>query len=132
MTLKSGHDHDNWAGDGLELMFAPPAVDCRYYQIATTANGDGVYDASHPGGNVGDDYGVEAKGRILADRYVVEMRIPVKKMHPLRPGELWRILFARNRTFYDEIYSHHWEHNFSVGGSGYHDKTSFTPVRIGE
>ena len=131
MKFRSGRDNDNWNGDSLEFMFCPPAIDCRYYQIAATPAG-GCYDASHPGGVVADDFGAEVVGKVLEDRYVIEMRVPVRRMHPLRPGETWRIMFGRNRTITDEICPNHWDHNFTVGGCGYHDISNFTPVRIVE
>ena len=129
MKLRSGHDNDNWSGDGLEFMFSPPAIDGRYYQLAATAAG-GCYDASHPGGVVSDDLGADVAGKVLDDRYVIEVRVPVRRMHPLRPGETWRIMFARNRSITDEICPNHWDHNFTVGGCGYHDVANYTPVKI--
>ncbi len=123
------HDGPVWEDDHFEFMFAPPVIDCRYYQVCVNAKGT-VFDASWPGDKVEDDFGVEAKGRIEKGRYVVEVRIPVEKMHAFVPGEKWRVLFGRCRFVKDELTPNHWEHVYSVGGCGYHDTSLFTPVEI--
>lgn len=110
-------------------MFAPPVIDCRYYQVAVNAKGT-VFDASWPGCKTADDFGVEARGRVEKDRYVIEMRVPVEKMHEFVPGEKWRVLFGRCRFVKDELTPNHWEWVYSVGGCGFHDTSRFTPVEI--
>lgn len=130
-TLKFSEKHDGpvWEENHFEFMFAPPVIDCRYYQVAVNAKGT-VFDASWPGCKTADDFGVEAKGRVEKDRYVIEMRVPVEKMHEFVPGEKWRVLFGRCRFVKDELTPNHWEWVYSVGGCGFHDTSRFIPVEI--
>lgn len=130
-TLAFGEVHDGpvWDENHLEFMFAPPVIDCRYYQVCVNPKGV-VFDSSWPGNRKSDDFGVEAKGVILSDRYVVELRVPIARMHAFVPGEKWRILFGRYRFVKDALTPNHWQWLYSVGGCAYHDTANFTSVEI--
>ena len=128
MKLRGFKDGPVWGDDSVELFLYPPAMDNRYYHIAVNPKGE-VYDAQCPGNETAWDLGIEAKGRILADRYVIEMKVPVKRMHPLVNGETWRVNFARNRTVRDSITPKGC--NWSLGGAGYHDTLAYRSMTIG-
>lgn len=129
MKLSEGHDSPVWEDDHMEFMFVPPVIDCRYYQVCANPKGY-IYDSSWPGGKVEDDFDVEIKASILKDRYVIEMRVPIKKMHKFIPGEKWRMLFGRGRSILDSYTPNHWQRIYSVGGVGYHNTSGFSVVEI--
>ena len=128
MKTDGSRDVRVWADDSIELFLYPPALDNRYYHIAV--NPKGVFsDAKSPGEETGWDLGIEAKAKILADRYVIELKVPAKNMHPLVNGETWRVNFARNRTILDALTPR--GGNWSLGGCDYMDTTSYRPMTIG-
>ena len=128
MKLVDGRDADVWAGDSIEVFLYPPSVDNRVCHIAVNARG-AVFDESDPGGVRTDDFGVEAHGRILSDRYAIELKVPVKKIAPLRSGETWKVLFARNRTIRDRFSPQ--GGCWSIDGCGYRDTSGYRPMIIG-
>lgn len=128
MTLTRGRDANIWGDDAIEIFLYPPAMDNRYYHIAVNALGE-VYDARCPGNETAHDLGVVAKGRVLADRYVIELKVPAAKMHPLKKGETWGFMAARNRKVRDDITPH--GGGWTLGGSGYHDTLSYRSLVIG-
>ena len=128
MKLSKGRDLNIWGDDAIELFLYPPAMDNRYYHIAVNALG-GVYDARCPGNEAAHDLGVVAKGRIHADRYVIEMKVPAAGMHPIKEGETWRFLVARNRKVRDGLTPK--GGGWSLGGGGYHDVLSYRSLVLG-
>ena len=113
-----------WSDDAIECFLYPPSADNSYYQIVVNSRGV-VFDAVNPGADASFDSGVEARARILSDRYVIEMRVPAARLAPFRRGELWRVHFARNRRQDDAA------KNFSLDGAAYHDTTSYRSLAIG-
>ena len=128
MKLTRGRDANIWGDDAIELFLYPPAMDNRYYHVAVNALGE-VYDARCPGNETAHDLGVVAKGRILADRYVIELKVPAAKMHPLKKGETWGFLAARNRKVCDDVTPK--GGGWTLGGAGYHDTLSYRSLVIG-
>ena len=121
-------DLNVYADDSVEIFLYPPAMDNRYYHIAVNTKGD-VYDAKCPGNESVFDFGVEAKCRVLGDRYVIEICVPSKNMHPLVEGETWKLNVARNRTIYDDLKQH--GQNWSLGAAAYHDTLAYRSLNIG-
>ena len=82
-----------WQDDSVELFLAPP--NAEYYHLVVNSIGT-LYDARSR--NTAFDSGAEIKTRTLKDRYVVEMRIPVKPMEQsaIRDGAVWQLHFGRN------------------------------------
>ena len=128
MKLTRGKDSPIWGDDAVELFLYPPAMDNRYYHIAVNALGE-VYDARCPGNESAHDLGVVAKGRILADRYVLEIKVPAAGMHPIKRGETWRFLAARNRKVCDDVTPK--GGGWTLGGSGYHDTLAYRSLVLG-
>lgn len=128
MKMEGFRDGPVWGDDGIELFLYPPSLDNRYYHIAVNPRGD-VYDAQCPGNEAGWDLGVEAKARVLSDRYVIEVKVPAERMHPLVDGETWRFNFARNRNVQDSITPK--GDCWSLGGAGHHDTLAYRSMTIG-
>jgi len=80
-------------------MFFSPSVENCYYHVAVNTKGV-VYDARCPGGDKSYDLGVEAKGKVEKDAWILEVKIPTKKIYPLTQGDKWRIQVVRNSTTY--------------------------------
>ncbi len=128
MKLSRGKDSSIWGDDAFEVFLYPPAMDNRYYHIAVNALGE-IYDARCAGNEVSFDTGAEAKARILDGKYVIELKVPAAKMHPLKKGETWQILVARNRKVKDAITPKGF--GWTIGGAGYHDTMSYRSLLIG-
>ncbi|NLF60732.1 MAG: DUF4838 domain-containing protein [Lentisphaerae bacterium] len=124
VTKATEKDGTVWSDDAIECFLYPPSADNSYYQIVVNPRGV-VFDAINPGADASFDSGVEAKARILPDRYVIEMRVPAARLAPFRRGEIWRVHFARNRRQEDAA------KNFSLDAVAYHDTSSYRSLAIG-
>mgnify|MGYP001187779015 CR=1 FL=1 len=127
LKLTDEKDGPVWGDDAIEFFIRPPSIDNCYAHIAVNALGT-VYDARCPGMDSAYDYGVEAKGRRERDRYVLEVRVPAAKLHPIRAGETWQILVGRNRRVKDPLSS---KYGWTLGASRHHDPLSFFSTAIG-
>ena len=127
LKAKGENDVNVYGDDGVELFLYPPAMDNRYYHIAVNTKGE-VYDAKCPGNESAFNLGVEAKGRVLDDRYVLEIRVPAKNMHPLVDGETWTFNVARNRTIRDDLTPK--GQGWSLGAAAYHDTLAYRSLQI--
>lgn len=90
------HDENVWSDDSVELFIMPPSAAQEYFHIAVNSKGV-VYDAMCPGNHKEIDLGVVAAAKVLKDRYIVELKVPVAKIGKLQRGDLWRIHASRNR-----------------------------------
>lgn len=117
-----------YGDDGVEIFLYPPAMDNRYYHIAVNTKGE-VYDAKCPGNESAFDIGVEATCRVRDDRYILEIRVPTRNIHPLVDGETWTFNVARNRTVADALTPQGL--GWSLGGAGYHDTLAYRSLTIG-
>ena len=126
--LKAAAEKDGpvWGEDGMEIFLYPPTAANTYYQIAVNSKGT-VFDAICPGNNAKFDLGAEVKTKILADRYVIELKVPADKIGPFERGALWRIHFARNRKIKDDGFAA----SYSIDGTGYHDTVAYRALEIG-
>ncbi len=127
ITAEADKDGPVWKDDSIELFIYPPTAANVYYQIVVNPKGT-VFDAICPGNNVKYDLGVEAKGKILADGYVVELKVPADKIADFQRGAVWRVHFARNRRIKEDGVAR----NFSIDGTGYHDNCAYRALEIGE
>lgn len=86
-------DGEVWKDDCVEIFLVPPASE--YYHWIVNSIGT-IYDAQTR--NTAFESKAEVKTRVLKDRYVVEMRIPVKPMgkDSLRDGDVWQLHFCRD------------------------------------
>ena len=91
-------DNSIWLDDSVELRFDPwNAPDSPSFQRHVIINANGiVYDAV--GADRDRNFPCAVQTSILADRWQVEIRIPLQELCGYQPGgaELWRISFARN------------------------------------
>ena len=122
------NDGPAWQGDGVEIFLFPPEIDNRYYQIAVNPDGK-TYEGVHPAGRGAANFGVKAAGHTTPDGWELEIKVPTGKMHALKAGETWRVLFCRNRVRRDNPTAEG-EH-YSSDACGYHDTTSYHPMEIG-
>ena len=127
MKLTDEKDGPVWGDDAIEFFIRPPSVDNCYAHIAVNALGT-VYDARCPGMDRTYDYGVEAKGRREKNRYVLEVRVPAAKLHPIRPGETWQVLVGRSRRIKDPLTC---KRGWTLGAARHHDPLSFFSMTIG-
>ena len=117
-----------WQGDGVEIFLFPPEIDNRYYQIAVNPDGK-TFEGVHPAGRGAANFGTKAVGHTTPDGWELEIKVPTGKMHALKAGETWRVLFCRNRIRRNNP-SAEGEH-YSSDACGYHDTTSYHPMEIG-
>ncbi|MFA6930911.1 MAG: DUF4838 domain-containing protein [Lentisphaeria bacterium] len=116
-----------WSDDSCEFFLAPPNNANKYYQIVI--NSEGTYmDAAQPGNESKLDLGIKVAARVSSDRYVLEMKVPVKNIEGVfAPGMTWNFHFARNRQIKDENPTG----SFSLGGEPYHRTSSYRTLAIG-
>ena len=132
MKLSGQADVNVYGDDSVEFFLYPPTAANTYYHLAVNARGV-LFDALGVGNPKDFDIPVEAASKILNDRYVIELKIPLAKLKLPERGEIWRFNFTRNRHVPDELtpaepaYSGH----FSLGGCSYHDTSAFYPLEIG-
>lgn len=92
VTKVTRRDGAVWEDDSIEIAFASPSYDYCHFIVNS---GGALYDA------FGMDTGFDSKAEVKVvrgkDRYVVEMRIPVKEMtsHPIGSGDGWRFYLSR-------------------------------------
>ncbi|MBO4304904.1 MAG: hypothetical protein J6A21_10000, partial [Lentisphaeria bacterium] len=91
-----------------------------------------VFDALQPPTKADYNLDVEVKTKILKDRYVIELRVPTKKLYKLRGGETWKINIARDRAIKDEFTGDGTSSFFTIGGVTQRDYTAFRPMIIGD
>ena len=117
-----------WEGDGVEIFLYPPEIDNRYYQIAVNPDGK-TYEGIHPAGRGKANFGVKAAGRVVDGGWQLEIKVPTGKMHALKAGETWRVLFCRNRMLRGakgQVQVH-----YSSDACGYHNTVEYHPMEIG-
>ncbi|NCO35740.1 MAG: hypothetical protein AUJ92_05885 [Armatimonadetes bacterium CG2_30_59_28] len=120
-----------WGDSTVEFFIAVPEVDGLYTQIAVTPKGT-VYDARVAPSQAADltfDSGAEIKTVVLADRWVVEARIPAASLgRTIRDGETWKVNVARNRKLVDDTKSQ----ASSWSNGAFHGSDAYRPVVFGE
>lgn len=103
MNVKE-RDGSIWEDSSVELFIATPGVDGKYAQIVVNPKGV-FYDAmtiSAGNAEITFDSGTKVKTRILADRWVAEIRIATASLgRKIRDGETWKMNIARNRRLVD-------------------------------
>lgn len=124
MKMEAKPDGAVWGDDSFEIFIHPPTAANSYYQVVVNPKGT-VYDAVCPGSDATCNLGVEVKTRILKDRYILEIKVPVSKIGNFERGELWRIHFTRNRKVGDAAGS------FSIDGVENHNTTGYRALEIG-
>lgn len=119
-----------WQDSSLELDVTAPGERGRSLRFLVNPRGI-VYDALCRDGRLADvafRAGAEVKTRVLADRWVAEIRLPVAACgHPAVAGEGWKINVARHRNLTDGL------HRSSTWSGGlYPAGTAFRRVTLGE
>ena len=128
LTAKAKTANEIWNDDGIEIFLDPRNVANTYYQFVV--NSKGVSAAMRqPGKDQSIDFGITAAGKAGKNRYVIELKIPVKNMECLfTPGAVWNVHFARNRRVEDSFP----KGNFSIDGEQYHERGSYRAMTIGK
>lgn len=126
MKIKAAmRDGETWGDDGIELFLYPQGADNAYYQLAVNPNGV-VFDQRQPGGDVAYDLKAEVKTKILKDRYVVEIKIPAKRLGEFNRGKIWKFHVVRN------IYLGNQKGvSYSIDGVPHHDFINYRALEIG-
>ncbi len=120
-------DKNVWDDDSIEIFLDPRNNANAYYQIVVNSRGS-VFDARQAGNDSLLDFGVTAVAKVEKDRYIIELKVPVEKMEgEFKPGMVWNVHFARNRTIEDSFPKGH----FSIDGEGYHQRSSYRTLIIG-
>ncbi len=127
LVMKAAKDKNVWGDDSIELFIMPPSAAQEYFHVAVNPKGV-VYDAACPGNNAEVDLGVKAAAKVLKDRYVIELQVPISKIGKLERGELWRIHAARNRKVASaDAYAG----VFSLDGVEHHDTSGYRGIVMG-
>ena len=119
-----------YGDDSIELFLYPPTAANTYYHLIINSKGT-VFDAE--GNNIDFSIPVEVKTKVLKDRYVIELRVPLTKLKKPEHGEIWHLNFARNRRIDDALTpaTIKGSGSFSLDGCNYHDIAAFRPLEIG-
>lgn len=126
MKLADGKSHEAWWGDHMEFFLFPPNVENKYYQVAVNPAGV-VFTAAQPGTRP-FACDVETKSVVRDGLITMEVRVPVKGMFVLRPGDSWRIHICRARGFSDEYAE---KGAWTIDGTGFHRPTEYRLIEIG-
>lgn len=128
MSANGEKDGKVWADDGIELFIMSLNPAGNYYHIAVNTK-DQIYDAMCPGENTSLEIGIESKTRILKDRYIMEIKVPVRRHagSEFNRGSIWKIMVGRNRTVNDGLP----RGAFSLDGRAYHDTSKYRCLEIG-
>ncbi len=113
-----------WGDDGMEFFIYPPTADNSYYHLIVNTKGV-VYDSVNPGAKSDFNLGATVAVKVLKDRYVMEVKVPVKKLGNFARGEVWKIHFCRSVHTSDK------GPHFSIDGTGYHDYANYRALEIG-
>jgi hypothetical protein len=98
--VQKDRDGAIWSDSGVEFFIAAPDANGRYAQLIVNPAGV-VYDAMNSAAQAADtkfDAGAEIRTMVLADRWIVEARVPAAALgRKIKAGETWRVNVARNR-----------------------------------
>ena len=133
MKALTGPTANVWDDDAIEFFIFPPTIENRCYHLAVNSKG-AIWGGTNPGGRVANAFGAEAAVKVLADRYVIELRVPAKNVAPIRKGESWRVMVGRNRTVGDEYTPKAkpgGAAHFSIDGVTYSDTLAYRSVEFG-
>lgn len=114
-----------WDGDCMEVMLAPPDGS-GYWHWGVSPQGRLAAEAS--GKKADDGFGATASSRILADRYVVELRLPLQTVHPLVAGDVWKFNVCRSRV--SGVGPARKEEHYSIGGINFLNVANYHPLVI--
>ena len=116
-----------WSDDSFEILLDPMNMANAYYQIIVNTKGT-VYDSRQSGNDTSVDFGVTAAVSIEKGRYIMEIKVPVKKMECIfGRGSNWKIQFARNRQVEDDLP----RGCFTLYGALPHMRTDYRTISIG-
>ncbi len=128
LTAKASSASEIWNDDGIEIFLDPRNVANTYYQFVVNSKGV-VAAMRQPGKDQSIDFGVTAAAKVEKDRYVIELKIPVKNMECLfAPGAVWNVHFARTRKIEDGLP----KGAFSIDGEKNHERGSYRTMSIGK
>ena len=86
-----------WSDDHIELEFAPPNADGRFYHLVINTNGV-IYDSVMVGSDIDKSFDSKADVKVkkLEDRFTYEIRLPLAPMKgDVSPGKVWGIYALR-------------------------------------
>jgi len=126
MQLADGQKREAWWGDHMEFFLFPPNVENKYYQVAVNSAGV-VFTAAQPG-TKSFKIDVETKSTVKDGLVTMEIKVPVKGMWDLRPGDSWRLHICRSRGFDDEFSK---KDSWTIDGTGFHQPSEYRPIEIG-
>lgn len=116
-----------WSDDSFEILLDPMNMANAYYQIIVNTKGT-VYDSRQSGNDTSVDFGVTAAVSVEKGRYVLEIKVPVKKMEGIfGRGSNWKIQFARNRQVEDGLP----KGCFTLHGALPHLRSDYRTISIG-
>ena len=112
-----------------EILLYPPSEGNSYYQIMTDCDGklnELQHQPSAPGA-----FGTEVAATRRADGFTIELRVPVKRMHPLIRGESWRVMMLRQRELPEADAFSPKSAYWSIDGVAPHNTGAYRPMEIG-
>ncbi|MEN6549670.1 MAG: DUF4838 domain-containing protein [Armatimonadia bacterium] len=114
----------------VEFFLVAPGMNGRYCQIAVNPRGT-VYDALNASATSADlafDAGAEVKTALLADRWIVEARVPTAALgRTIRDGETWKVNVGRSRKLNDDTPSQ----ASSWSNGSFHGLDAYRPLVFG-
>jgi len=118
-----------WLDNGAEFFVAAPNGNGKYLHLIVNSKGV-CYDSMGTGvgaANVAFDSGADVKTAALADRWVLEVRVPTSACDAaIGDGDVWKVNVARNRHLTDGT-----SQGSSLCGGTYHGVEAFRSVAFG-
>ena len=117
------------AGDSVLIALRPPVADTNAYVIA--ARPDGVVFGWHGSSEIrSDGFKAEAKSDIRNGGWAMEIKIPLKKIHPIRNGDTWLVTLGRTRAV-RRGQPADWTTRYMLDGSSLTNQERFRPMPFG-
>ena len=121
LTAKAGKNAEIWGDDLVEIFLDPRNIANTYYQFVVNTRGM-VCALRQPGNDKSISFGADAAAKVEKNRYVIELKIPVKNMECLfTPGAIWNVHFARTRKVEDSFP----KGIFTIDGEQNHERGSY-------
>jgi hypothetical protein len=117
-----------WADDSIEIQIVPPGKEglTRYFHLICNTNGV-IYDAMERDKSFNSN--AQAKVKKYNDRYVYEIKVPVKDMGwKIKNGDIWKFFLMRNCS---NLQPPQTTRHSSIDGVQAHRPTSYRRAVIG-
>lgn len=129
LVTKYDDNGEVYNDDSIEFALYPPADANTQFQVCVNVAGK-MTCYEQPMCRKRTDLGVEAAAYVGEDYWSVEVKVPVRKMLPLRRGDIWPVMMGRNRMVFDDLTSK--RTGWSIDAGKVNNPSSYRPMVIGK